>query len=60
MLKELSNLINLSTLIAGIVIGAVGVLLLQVLFGFLMTHWKSIVILSGVAASIGLLLIGLR
>ena len=54
MLTELIKILNVGTLAAGVVIGAACVLLLQLIFRFLLSHWRAILLLCVIVGVVSL------
>ena len=57
---QLSQAVNLTTLVVGIVIGAAGVLALQALFDFIVKHWKPIIILCAATTATAAVVLAFR
>ena len=58
--QQLQQYLSLATLITGIVIGAALVLLLQLIFAFIMKHWKPILLLTASLAAVSLLILAVK
>lgn len=58
--KEVKEIVNVSTFYFGVAAGAAGVILLQIILGFILSRWKALLVCSACIAAVSLAIIALR
>jgi hypothetical protein len=58
--KEVKEIVNVSTFYFGVAAGVAGVILLQIILGFIRSRWKALIVCSVVIASVSLAIIALK